>query len=167
MEVGNAVERMEEGKYGRQEVVIQIAVQSPITNLHTYSSNNAEAVQFVTLFYTMLNACRSTEASADGGEFQARHFYDDCSLHLFYLTSEQRVEEYIGAQVVCHRLRTFVCQEQLQFNANTNSDATIGRSDPSGLIEILVCGTVLVGSLVWYATRVGLWTLTGALNSST
>ena len=134
-----------EGNYGRQEVVIQIAVQSPVTNLQTYSSNNAEAVQFVTWFYTMLNACRSTEASAVGGEFQARHFYDDCSLRLFYLTNEQRVEEeFKGGQVVFERLRAFVSAGQLQFKANTNSDGTIGQSDPSGLIEILVCGTVLV-----------------------
>ena len=133
-----------EGNCGRQELVIQIAVQSPVTNLQTYSSNNALAVQFVTWFYNMLNVCRITQASADGGEFQARHFYDDCSLRLFYLTNQQRVEEFKGGQVVCDRLRAFVCEEQLQFNANINSDGTIGRSDPYGLMVILVCGTVHV-----------------------
>ena len=123
-------EGVPEGNYGRQEL-----------------ENNAEAVQFATLFYNMLNACRSTEASAVGGEFQARHFYDDCSLHLFYLTNEQRVEEeFKGGQVVFERLRAFVSAGQLQFKANTNVDGTIGQSDPSGLTVIRVCGTVHKGN---------------------
>ena len=136
MEVGNAWERMEKGV-------------PLVTNLQIDSSNNALAVQFVTWFYNMLNVCRITQASADDGEFQTRHFYDDCSLRLFYLTNEQRVEEFKGAQVVYDRLRSFVCEEQLHFNANINSDGTIGDpTDPYGLTVIRVCGAVHEGTQV-------------------
>ena len=123
-------EGVPEGNYGQQDLV-----------------NNALAVEFVTWIFNRLNACRI--ASADGGEFQARHFYDDCSLRLFYLTNEQRVEEeFKGGQVVFERLRAFVSAGQLQFKANTYFDGTIGQSDPYGLTVIRVCGTVHVGTQV-------------------
>ena len=123
-------EGVPEGNCGREELV-----------------NNADAVQFVTLFYNMLNACHTTQASADGGELQARNFHDDCSLRLFYVINKQRVHEvYKGGQVVFEGLRQFVSGGKLQFNANTNTDGTIGWLDPCGLMVIRVCGTVHKGN---------------------
>lgn len=109
------------------------------TNTSSYQSNNQLAVQFVTWFYNMLNAYRP---ATNDDEFGVQHFYDDCTLRLLYSTYEQSVDEFTGARVVCDRLRAFVCEEQLQFNANTDSDGIVGLSDPHGLKVVVVCGTV-------------------------
>ena len=109
------------------------------SNASSYHSNNQLAVEFVTWFYRMLNACHPPTNDSD---FGVQHFYDDCTLRLLYSTYEQSVDEFTGARVVCDRLRAFVCEEQLQFNANTDSDGIMGLSDPHGLKMIVVCGTV-------------------------
>ena len=151
MEVGNTAGRREEEvpdeNYRRRELVQHVAEELPVANLDTHNSNYELAVQFVRWFYKMLNACNAPQ-TADGEEFGVQHFYDDCSFRLLYSTYEQSVDEFKGAQVVCDRLRAFVCEEQLQFNANTDSDGTMGMSYPHGLKMIVVCGTVHVGTQV-------------------
>ena len=141
-------EKEEEEDTEETRVLESQGTRQELVQRETYQSNNQLAVHFVKWFYSMLNACHQVQTSENIDEFGVQHFYDDCTLRLLYSTYEQNVDEFKGAQVICDRLRAFVCEEQLQFNANTDSDGTVGLSDPHGLKVIVVCGTVHVSTQV-------------------
>ncbi|WAQ98409.1 CC038-like protein [Mya arenaria] len=92
-------------------------------------------------FYENLNSHNPT-LSKPQMDFGPNHFWDDAFFMLCShspVTSEERFE---GPLLVSQRFLSFAQEEQLLFNPNITSEGVYVKSDPFGMVMILVCGTI-------------------------
>lgn len=97
--------------------------------------------EFCQWFFAILNSQNPLYAESPG-EWGPQHFWDDVVLKFCYNTSEQNVEEYLGAELVSLRLLSLVKEECLYLNPNLHSGGLKCVVSRHGLVVVAVAGTV-------------------------
>ncbi|KAK3096464.1 hypothetical protein FSP39_000479 [Pinctada imbricata] len=110
---------------------------SVITNPHLQQLGET----FTKWFYERWNA-ENPSVSYAVNDFGTHHFWDDASLLSLCLTPERIEDQCTGSAAVSEKLLSFVRDQQLMFNPNLTAEGIKVKSDPHGLVIILVCGTV-------------------------
>ncbi|XP_046373863.2 uncharacterized protein C3orf38 homolog [Haliotis rufescens] len=96
---------------------------------------------FVSWFYKILNS-HNPSLNQVPEDFGPHHFWNDVKLYLLTRTPHESSEEYEGGVLVSQRFLALVKEEQLLFNPNVTGDGVQVKSDPHGLVIIMVCGTI-------------------------
>ncbi|XP_048351515.1 uncharacterized protein C3orf38 homolog [Sphaerodactylus townsendi] len=97
--------------------------------------------EFCQWFFAILNS-QNPLCGEPPEEWGPQHFCDDVILKFCYNTSEQNVEEYLGAELVSLRLLSLVKEEYLYLNPNLNSDGLKCVSSRHGLVVVAIAGTI-------------------------
>lgn len=97
--------------------------------------------KFAQWFYENLNT-HSPGLQRTPGDFGPHHFWDDAYLVLNTCTPDPNTEKFDGPVLVSQRILSFAKDEHLLFNPNLTKDGLYVKSNPHGLVMILVCGTI-------------------------
>lgn len=101
--------------------------------------------KFCYWFFELLNS-QNPSLGRPPADWGPQHFWDDVKLRFFYKTSEQKLLEYQGAEIVSLRLLSLVKEECLILNPNLDSQGLKCTSSPHGLVMVGVAGTVHRGN---------------------
>ena len=104
--------------------------------------NQEMCLAFAQWFYKLLNAQNPQSGIVSTEVFGSQHFYTDCRFLLLSATPQVSKMEYTGADITAQRLCALVKEEQLLLNPNLTPEGIKGKSDPHGLMQVLVCGSV-------------------------
>ena len=118
-----------------------VAPYQPVCN----EQNQQLGQRFVEWFYRELNA-KNPNSPTVQSDFGPVHFWDECSLFLLCLTHIRSNDHFVGAGAVSDRLLGLVQNDQLLFNPNVSCEGIKVKSDPHGLVVVLVCGTIHRGN---------------------
>lgn len=97
--------------------------------------------KFASWFYESLNSHNPTSQTT-ALDFGPQHFWDDAYLVILSETPEPNQAKFSTPFVVSQRFLAFTRDEQVLFNPNISGEGVFVRSDPHGLVMVLVCGTV-------------------------
>ncbi|KAH0624954.1 hypothetical protein JD844_032907 [Phrynosoma platyrhinos] len=97
--------------------------------------------EFCQWFFEILNS-QNPLIGQSQDEWGPQHFWDDVILKFCYNTSEQNIEEYLGAELVSLRLLSLVREEYLFLNPNLNAGGLRCTVSRHGLVVVAVAGTV-------------------------
>lgn len=97
--------------------------------------------EFCHWFFELLNS-QNPFLGPPQDEWGPQHFWHDVKLRFYYNTSEQKVIDYHGAEIVSLRLLSLVKEEYLFLNPNLDSRGLKCASSPHGLVMVGVAGTV-------------------------
>ncbi|XP_042298846.1 uncharacterized protein C3orf38 homolog [Sceloporus undulatus] len=97
--------------------------------------------EFCQWFFEILNS-QNPLIGQSQDEWGPQHFWDDAVLKFCYNTSEQNIEEYLGAELVSLRLLSLVREEYLFLNPNLNAGGLRCAVSQHGLVVVAVAGTV-------------------------
>lgn len=102
---------------------------------------NMLAEKFASWFYSIIN---DYVLSMQSAKLSVEHFWKDCSLHLVMESPTQHVVQDVhkNANEVVSLLQGLLRQHKLYFNPNISSTGVRGKVDASGLVLVLVCGTL-------------------------
>ncbi|XP_052278338.1 uncharacterized protein C3orf38 homolog isoform X2 [Dreissena polymorpha] len=75
-------------------------------------------------------------------DFGPHHFWSDAFLLLISHTTGISEERFEGAILTAQRFVAFTKDELLLFNPNISPEGVLVKSDPYGMVMILVCGTI-------------------------
>ncbi|KAH3837030.1 uncharacterized protein C3orf38 homolog isoform X2 [Dreissena polymorpha] len=111
-----------------------------------YSSwNNTELYNlgqsFCKWFYENVNSFNPALGQTPA-DFGPHHFLSDAFLVIISHTTGIRGERFEGAILTAQRFVAFAKDELLLFNPNISSEGVFVKSDPCGVVVILVCGTI-------------------------
>ena len=117
-----------------------VAVPKPVADSQPIASKHQLLGEtFVRWFYELLNY---ENPLCGGGDFGPHHFWENCTLKLVSKTPEVSEDNYEGRVLVAQRLQALAREELLIFNPNISAEGVKVRSDPHGLLIIMVCGTI-------------------------
>ncbi|XP_063244297.1 uncharacterized protein C3orf38 isoform X2 [Bacillus rossius redtenbacheri] len=104
------------------------------------------AAKFSEWFYGLLNSSVSGELQTGLG---AEHFWPNCNLALKLESPEGNLEQSVreNSDEAVHLLCTTCVGHRLLFNPNLTRDGVKGRMDSHGLVTVIACGTLHVGSM--------------------
>lgn len=97
--------------------------------------------EFCHWFFELLNS-QNPFLGPPQDEWGPQHFWHDVKLRFYYNTSEQKVIDYHGAEIVSLRLLSLVKEEYLFLSPNLDSRGLKCASSPHGLVMVGVAGTV-------------------------
>ncbi|CAI5772859.1 Uncharacterized protein PODLI_1B018667 [Podarcis lilfordi] len=97
--------------------------------------------EFCQWFFGILNS-QNPLVGEPHDEWGPQHFWDDVILKFCYNTSEQNMEEYLGAELVSLRLLSLVKEEYLFLNPNLDAGGLKWTVSRHGLVVVAVAGTV-------------------------
>ena len=112
-----------------------VADSQPIASKHQLLGET-----FVRWFYELLNS--ENPLCSGSGDFGPHHFWENCTLKLVSKTPDVSEDNYEGSVLVAQRLQALAREELLIFNPNVSAEGVKVRSDPHGLLIIMVCGTI-------------------------
>ncbi|ELW58699.1 hypothetical protein TREES_T100019544 [Tupaia chinensis] len=101
--------------------------------------------EFCRWFFELLNS-QNPLLGPPQDEWGPQHFWHDVKLRFYYNTSEQKVIDYHGAEIVSLRLLSLVKEEFLFLSPNLDSRGLQCASSPHGLVMVGVAGTVHRGN---------------------
>jgi hypothetical protein len=133
---------------------INYVVNNQYNIVNVDSSNNvdpaAQQLQrlgetFTQWFFEALNS-HNPSNSQHNIDFGPQHFLDDALLLLLQLGPGESRDKFSGQQAVSDRFLAFVKGEDLLFNPNCTLGGILVRTNPHGLVVVLVCGTIHRGN---------------------
>lgn len=107
----------------------------------TDSNTQLLGKKFAEWFYKNLNSFNPYMRKTPG-DFGPHHFWDEVYLVLNSHTPQPSEEKLEGAYLVSQRFLAFAKDEYLLFSPNLTQDGIYVKSNPHGIVMILVCGTV-------------------------
>ncbi|XP_067664467.1 uncharacterized protein C3orf38 homolog [Haliotis asinina] len=123
-------------------VVIQSTAASRLQSRPDYQKLGET---FASWFFKILNS-HNPSLNQVPEDFGPHHFWNDVKLYLLTQTPNENSEEYEGGVLVSKRFLALVKEEQLLFNPNITGDGVQVKSDPHGLVIVMVCGTIHRGN---------------------
>lgn len=108
---------------------------------HNKSELQLLGEKFAGWFYENINS-HNPVLQKTAQDFGPQHFWDDVYLVLTSETPDPSQERFSSPFVVSQRFLAFAREELLLFNPNISQEGVFVRSDPHGLVMILVCGTI-------------------------
>jgi hypothetical protein len=133
---------------------VNIVVSNLCNIVDVNSSSNADpAAQeaqrlgeaFVQWFFDMLNShnpCKRQNTK----DFGPQHFFDDAMLLVLQRGPGESRSTFSGQQAVSDGFLALVKGEDLLFNPNCSPGGLMVRTNPHGLVVVLVCGTIHRGN---------------------
>lgn len=97
--------------------------------------------QFCQWFFCLLNSQNPSQGHP-AQDWGPQHFWENVRLRLLLCTGEQRVDEFIGAELVSKRLQALAGEERLLFCPNLEGHGLKCMSSPHGLVLVVVAGTI-------------------------